>query len=377
MCPEGVERVKLKETCEIKTGKGITQKEADTGGQFPIISGGIEPMGMYRLSNRAKNTVTISRVGANAGFVNYITDDFYLNDKCFSVIPTTIDITFDTKYLFYFLKQKERDIRLLQSEGGVPTINTQKIGSIEIPLPPLPIQQEIVNILDKFTSLQQNLEDELKLRQKQYEYYREKLLTFEEGECEWKKISDISNAVYAGATPSTKNKEYWENGSIRWMSSGEVHQGQVFEVEGRITQMGYDKCSTKMVPINSIVIALAGQGKTRGTVAITRVELCTNQSICAVVPNEEFVISDYLYFYLKGQYMNLRQVSSGDGTRGGLNLKMINNYMLPVPSLHKQSEIVQTLDHFESLLSNIKTEIELRKKQYEYYREKLLTFQTL
>ncbi len=75
----------------------------------------------------------------------------------------------------------------------------------------------------------------------------------------------------AGATPSTTIKDYWDNGTIRWMSSGEVNLGQVFDTEKRITQKGYDNSSTKMIPENSVVVALAGQGKTRGTVAITRV----------------------------------------------------------------------------------------------------------
>ena len=158
------------------------------------------------------------------------------------------------------------------------------------------------------------------------------------------------------------------------MSSGEIHQGQVKSIAGRITQLGYDSSSTKMVPINSIVVALAGQGKTRGTVAITRMELCTNQSLCAIIPDQSMVVPEYLYFYLKGQYFNLRQVSAGDGTRGGLTLKHIESYKVPVISLARQHKIVEILDTFEAMIANIKEEIALRTKQYEYYREKLLSF---
>ena len=109
------------------------------------------------------------------------------------------------------------------------------------------------------------------------------------------KIGDVCTC-YAGATPDTKNPQYWENGTIQWMSSGEVNKGQVFATEKKITQLGYDKSSTKMVPINSVVVALAGQGKTRGTVAITRTELCTNQSLCAIIPNDQ-LIADYLFHF--------------------------------------------------------------------------------
>ena len=92
-------------------------------------------------------------------------------------------------------------------------------------------------------------------------------------------INDIGTCV-AGATPSTQVKEYWENGTIPWMSSGEVNKGRVFETDTKITQLGYDNASTKLVPPKTVVLAMAGQGKTRGTAEITEIELCTNQSIC-------------------------------------------------------------------------------------------------
>lgn len=177
LCPDGVEFKKLGVICEIKTGKGITKADAINGGHFPIISGGKYPMGYYNEWNRHANTVTISRVGAYAGFVSYIQEKFYLNDKCFSVIPLRQDIA--PHFLFFVLKEFEEKIKDLQSEGGVPTINTKKVGNIEIPIPPLDVQNEIVRILDIFTSHTAELQTELQARKEQYEYYRNKLLTFE------------------------------------------------------------------------------------------------------------------------------------------------------------------------------------------------------
>ena len=185
---------------------------------------------------------------------------------------------------------------------------------------------------------------------------------------EFKRIGEIAEC-YAGATPKTTVREFWDNGTIPWMSSGEVNYGEVFTTEKKITQLGYDKSSTKLVPPNTVVIALAGQGKTRGTVAITRIELCTNQSLCSIVTNDS-LNSDFLYHYLRSRYQDLRQISSGDGTRGGLNLKMIANYVVPIPPLAIQNEIVNILDKFTEL----EAELEARRKQYEYYRNKLLTF---
>jgi type I restriction enzyme, S subunit len=184
---------------------------------------------------------------------------------------------------------------------------------------------------------------------------------------EYKCIGDVANC-YPGATPKTSKPEYWENGTIAWMSSGEVNYGEVTFTEKKITQLGYDNSSTKMVPANTVVIALAGQGKTRGTVAITRIPLCTNQSLCAIVTKEN-ILSEFLLHFLRSQYQQLRDVSSGDGTRGGLNLKMINAYKVPVPPLPVQSEIVSILDKFTELTA----ELTARKKQYEYYKVKLFT----
>lgn len=173
-------------------------------------------------------------------------------------------------------------------------------------------------------------------------------------------IDEIATC-FAGATPSTKIPEYWENGTIRWMSSGEVNKGQIYDTEKKISQSGFDNCSTKMVKPNTVVMALAGQGKTRGTVGITRVPLCTNQSLCAIETNTN-INDDYLYQYLQTQYKNLRLISSGDGTRGGLNLKLIGEYPVKVPNPSEQQKIA-------SLFTELDTLIQSAEKELEGYRE--------
>ena len=189
---------------------------------------------------------------------------------------------------------------------------------------------------------------------------------------EYKEIGSFAEC-YAGATPKTGVSVYWENGTIPWMSSGEVNNQVIYQTEKRITQQAYDECSTKLVPPNTVVVAMAGQGKTRGLVAITRIELCTNQSLCSIV-TDGTVQSDYLYYFLQSQYQQLRSISSGDGTRGGLNLKMIRSYVVPVPPLEIQREVVEVLDKFALLTAELTAELEKRKKQYEHYRDKLLNF---
>lgn len=183
-------------------------------------------------------------------------------------------------------------------------------------------------------------------------------------------------AVGAGATPSKSVARYWTNGTIPWLNSGEVNKGTIFAADTFITQEGYDSCSTKMVPPGTVVMALAGQGKTRGMVARTRLECCTNQSLASIIPKEN-VDSDFLYHILKTQYVRLREVSSGDGTRGGLNLAMIRAYRIPVPPLEVQREIVRILDQFTrsetNLEAELKAELAARKHQFRHYRDSLIT----
>lgn len=153
-----------------------------------------------------------------------------------------------------------------------------------------------------------------------------------------KRIRDFAEC-YAGATPRTKVTAYWDNGTIPWMASGEIHLGHVYETEKKITQLGYDKCSTKMVPPHTVVIALAGQGKTRGTVALTEIELCTNQSLCAMI-TDNTVLPDYLYHNLRGRYEEIRNMCAIAEGRGGLNLQIVGNIEVIVPSVDKQEEFI-------------------------------------
>ena len=194
----------------------------------------------------------------------------------------------------------------------------------------------------------------------------------------WKTLGEVAIKIYSGGTPKTGESEYWEKGTIPWMSSGEVNLGTIYQTEKFITEEGLANSSAKFVPVDSLVIALAGQGKTRGKVARIKIKLTTNQSLAALTFESNKVCSDYVYHYMVTQYEKLRQISSGSGTRGGLNLQMISNFPIPLPPLSEQQRIATILDKFDILVNSISEglpkEIALRRKQYEYYREKLLTF---
>ena len=185
------------------------------------------------------------------------------------------------------------------------------------------------------------------------------------------KIGDFTDIV-TGATPSTENPDYW-NGHIRWMNSSELNNKIIFEVHGRISKEGYDSASTHMLPTNCVLIGLAGQGKTRGTAAINKVELCTNQSIGAILPSEN-IDSDYLYLYMDSQYQNLRTISSGDGGRGGLSKTLLLNFEVVKPNdIGEQKLVAEALNDLDKLIRELDTLIEKKRAIMQGAMQELLT----
>ena len=162
-----------------------------------------------------------------------------------------------------------------------------------------------------------------------------------------KTIGDFAD-VTSGGTPSTNISEYW-NGKIRWMNSGELNDKKVYDVVGRITEEGLKKSNTKLIPKKCILIGLAGQGKTRGTIALNFVELCINQSIGAIYPNDSF-IPEYMYYNLNLRYKELRNLSTGGEGRGGLNLSILRDILVLLPPLKEQEKISNILTAIDDLI---------------------------
>lgn len=235
-------------------------------------------------------------------------------------------------------------------------------------MPSLPEQQKITRILltcDKVIGLKEKCIYEKKRKKK---YLMQELLTgrkrVDGSKHKWKqrRILDIAK-ITTGATPSTNIEKYW-GGDIKWMSSGELNLKKVYDVEGRISAEGYSCSGTKLLPAGCVLIGLAGQGKTRGTVAINYTELCTNQSIAAIWPNE-IIDSEYLYHNLDMRYNELRKISSGDGSRGGLNLQLIGHLKVSYPDKQEQqtiSNIISTMDREIELLQRDLEQEKLKKK---------------
>ena len=367
LCPDGVEYKKLGEVCEIKTGKGVTKQEAVRCGIYPIISGGKDPMEYIDIYNREANTVTISRVGAYAGYVNFICEKFYLNDKCFSIIPNN-GVILSCRYLYFILKSKENFIMNLQSEGGVPTINTKKVGNIEIPVPPLPIQEEIVRILDHFTELIASLQAELQARKEQYEYYRDKLLTFNilpppiRNSVTWMKMSEICSVYTGGEMP--KN-------SIISDVKTELYKYPIY-ANGKDVY-GY----SDSFRIKDDSVCISSIGANAGTVFFKKGYFTPIIRLKVIVPLTNTINTKYLYYAVS----TLRINTKGNGGIPNINANDIKKLLVPIPSLSEQQRIVSILDKFETLVNDLSqglpAEIAAVQEQYEFYRNKLLTFKRI
>jgi type I restriction enzyme, S subunit len=158
-------------------------------------------------------------------------------------------------------------------------------------------------------------------------------------------IGDLCDLM-TGATPSKKREEYFAGGEIKWLVSGDIHQRDISDCEGRITEQGYDNSSAKFLPINSVMIALNGQGKTRGTVALLRTKATCNQSMVSIYPKDiGQLLPEFLFTNLHGRYEELRKITGDSGNdRRGLNMPLIRSIKIPLPPLPEQQRIVAILD---------------------------------
>ncbi len=322
---------------------------------IPIYSNGEANDGLYGFTNFARVTepsITVSARGT-IGYTSVRNTPFVPIVRLITLTPKRDLI--DIKYLFYAIQ----NYNFGGSGTSIPQLTVPTLKKYSFPLPNKDIQQKVVCVLDEVNKL-------IHLRKQQFAKLDELVKArFVElfgdpnlNDKGWEKgvINDIGTCV-AGATPSTQVKEYWEKGTIPWMSSGEVNKGRIFETDTKITQLGYDNASTKLVPPKTVVLAMAGQGRTRGTAAITEIELCTNQSICSIVNNEK-IHAEYLLCFLKLQYMELRGASTNTDGRGGLNLKIIGNYPIMIPPIELQNEFADFVKQIDKSKLSIQQSLE-------------------
>ncbi len=272
----------------------------------------------------------------------------------------------------------QKQIAAVQSGGSREGLNFKNIRAFIVPKPTFTEQSHIAKALTDIDDLIEITEALLKKKQGIKQGAMDELLTgkrrldgFREP---WMQTAiGVLADIVTGATPNTQNKDFWIGGTIPWMNSGEINLKHVYQVEGKITESGYESTSTHLIPPFCVLIALAGQGKTRGTCAINHISLCTNQSIAAIQPNENYC-SMFLYYLLDSKYYQLRSASSGDSSRGGLTKRQLSEFPIFIPSsIDEQETISNILTGMDAEIVNLEANLHKYKALKQGMMEQLLT----
>lgn len=355
-----VEWKTLGSIAELKRGTSITKKDV-IDGTIPVVAGGRTPAYYHNTSNRDGQTIVIAGSGAYAGFVSWWEEPIFVSDA-FTVKPHNILLP---RYCYHFLMNMQQQLHDFKSGGGVPHVYPRDVSPILIPIPypdnpekSLAIQSEIVRILDKLSVLTAELTAELTMRKKQYNYYRDQLLSFKEGEVEWKTLWEITE-INTGQKPSeildkAATFDYINAGTSRsgYTTMSNCDGDTVTTPsrgQGGIGFVGYQKTPFWLGPLCYKIKAL----------------------------NNEILINKFLFYTLQSRNRILLSLKKEGGVPA-VNKIDLAKLIIPLPSLNEQKRIVSLLDKFDTLTNSftegLPREIELRQKQYEYYRDLLFNF---
>lgn len=404
LCPDGVEYVKLNTICSIYDGTHSTPNYTDAGVKFASVENinapydtkkfiALEDYQKYKIKPQVDD-VLMTRIGSIG--VCYVIEDnqplaYYVSLALLR--PSSKKI--NSKYLKYVIESVhgKKELRKRTLVNAVPIkINKDDIGKIKLPVPPLEVQREIVRILDNFTFLTAELAAELAARQKQYEYYRDLLLTFKPNE------STILNE---------RTNELELSGAIRWMKLGDIcdvrdgtHDSPKQTLNGKylitsknikngtidyagsyfISNEDFDKINLRSkVEINDILFTMIG---TIGEIGLVKNEPDYAIKNVGLIKTNNELLSRFLKHYLKSkQVKKYIDNNKSQGSQSFLALGKLRNIPIPILKTQRIETIVDILDRFDTLCNDISSglpaEIEMRQKQYEYYRDKLLTFKEL
>lgn len=379
LCPDGVEFVKLGETCEVLRGKRLTKKQLSETEKYPVFHGGIQPIGFYSKKNRNANTVMIINVGASAGTIGYSEKDFWSSDGCYCLSHTESVLP---RYIYYVLSKDQHYFQSKVRHGGIPTLDALVVRNYRIPLPPLPIQTEIVRILDKFTQLEAELEAELDCRKRQYEFYRDQLLSFdkitppERNNVVWKKLSEVGTLVRGNGL---QKKDFTPNGV------GCIHYGQIYTHYRTFATETITCCSEELAKklrtaeYGDVVIATTSENvedvcKAVAWLGKESIAISGDAYIYKHNQNPKYIA----YIFQTGNFFDYKKRKANGTKVIRLSGDAIGKYEVPLPPIEEQNRIVAILDRFESLTTSLQhglpAEIAARRQQYEYYRDKLLDF---
>ncbi len=300
------------------------------------------------------------------------------NQAITAILPASSKL--DSGFLLHVFNHRVKYWRSVASSSRKdPNITKDDVKGFRLDLPSLSEQKAIANAINDAGSQVASLEGLIAKKRELKQGVMRDLLSGARRlpgfTANWtvRRIGDFAE-VKAGGTPSTAVPRYW-GGEVRWMSSGEIHKKRIWEVAGRITQDGLRESSAQLLPVGTVLMALAGQGKTRGTVAVSRVELATNQSVAGIFPSEQHD-SDFLYYNLDTRYDELRGESAGDGGRGGLNLTIIKRLDVLMPLVDEQRAIAAVLSDLDSEIGVLERRLESARAVKTGMMQELLTGRT-
>jgi type I restriction enzyme S subunit len=381
LCPDGVPRELLGQICIIKTGQPVSKVIISKNpGEYPVINSGREPLGFIDIYNTEDDPIGITSRGAGVGSVTWCPGKYYRGNLNYSVTNKDTEVM-NVRFLYYLLMQNQSGIQQLATYQGIPALNKSSLEKLRIPIPPLEVQREIVNILDKFTQLEAELSAELYARRKQYEHYRNGLLTYDDSdqEVEWATLGEVMKIV-RGASPRPINNFFTsDHDGVNWIKIGDVKPGAKYitSTKQKITQAGASK--SRFLKPGDFVLS---NSMSFGRPYILNIEGCIHDGWISMSNYEDRLVADFLYHLLNSDYVQkIWRQKASNGTVQNLNADIVRATIIPIPPKKEQKRIADLLDKFDLLINDISdglpAEINARRQQYEYYRAKLLAFQEI
>lgn len=372
--PEDWEISQIDKIADITTGCRDV-KDSVKNGEYPfyVRSKDVERINFYDFDCEA--VLTAGDGGAGKIF-HYKNGKFAAHQRVY-VISKFEKV--DGKYFYYFFsKNFLQEVEKYTAKSTVDSVRRPMIANMEFPLPPFKEQQAIASALSDFDEHIDNLSELIEKKKAIRDGALEDLVSGRtrldgfNGEWVESTIEDSTKEIITGGTPSTTVDKYW-GGSIPWLASTEIHQKIITRATKNITNIGLNNSSAKMAPKDSVLIALAGQGKTRGTAAFLAYPMALNQSLAALVAADE-TDSKFLYYLIENMYLELRELSSGDGGRGGLNKTLIKNINIRLPrEIKEQHAIAEVLTAMDEEIESLEVEKEKMLQIKEGAMDDLLT----
>ena len=311
-----------------------------------------------------KNDILIVKDGATTGKVAYVNEDFSLEKACINehVFLVRPKKEINPKYLFYYFFSNIGQREILKDFRGATVGGISKeFIDIDMYIPKVDEQIEIIKILDKAKRLIDKRKEQIKaLDELVKSQFIEMFGDIKNNPIGWEKIKigDVFE-IKTGATPSRKENKYWDNGTIPWIKTTELKEIVINNSEEYITEEGFNKSSVNLLPKNTLLIAMYGQGKTRGMTGKLGIEATTNQACAAILPNPKENM-DFIWYQLKLSYEDLRDLGRG-GSQPNLNTNLIKSYQLIFPPMELQNKFVQ----FTKQVDKLKFEMEKSLKELE------------